>query len=243
MARVIAAVLLLSASLGARADFIGLYAGVGSWRSDFSGDVIDGVSLASDLAVAGDASNHFYVAFEHPIPLLPNVRLERTGIKDSGTGSISRSFDFAGQTFTASQTVATNIDLTHTDVTLYYEVVDIGMDLDIGLTARILQGEVTVDNAREDVSGGLPMLYARAKFGLPFTGTYLGGNINTISYSGNQLTDYALKIGWETENFILPEFGIEGGYRRWALDVDADDVDVNVDMDIDGFFINLTAHF
>ncbi len=93
------------------------------------------------------------------------------------------------------------------------------------------------------MKGGLPLVYARGKFGLPFTGTYLGANVNAISYSGNSVTDFALTIGWETENFILPEFGIEGGYRRLAVDGDADDIDVNVDVDVDGFFVNLTAHF
>ncbi|MCB1647772.1 MAG: hypothetical protein KDI36_20095, partial [Pseudomonadales bacterium] len=89
----------------------------------------------------------------------------------------------------------------------------------------------------------LPMLYGRARFNLPFTGTWVGGDINYVGYSGNQIADYALKIGWETENFIFPEFGIEGGYRKFSIEVDEDDADVDVNTDIDGIFINLTAHF
>ena len=87
------------------------------------------------------------------------------------------------------------------------------------------------------------MLYAHGKFGLPFSGMYLGAEANAISYSGNRVLDYALKVGWETENFILPEFGIEAGYRRFGIEGDEGDIDVGVDVAVDGFFINLTGHF
>ncbi|MFT6038757.1 MAG: hypothetical protein ACI9TP_001549, partial [Candidatus Azotimanducaceae bacterium] len=72
---------------------------------------------------------------------------------------------------------------------------------------------------------------------------YFGGDINYASYGGNQIADYAVKVGWETENFILPEFGIEAGYRSFSIDADADDLDVNVDTQVDGVFLNLTGHF
>lgn len=227
----------------ARADFVGVFAGIGYWNSSFGGNLISSVDVDSELALSGDSANYMYFALEHPVPLVPNIKLARTGIEDSGVGTLASTFTFAGQTFNVNQSVATNVDLTHTDLTLYYEIIDVGMDLDVGLTARYFQGDVKVDTAIEEIDGALPMLYGRAKFGLPFTGTYLGADANFVSYSGNQLSDLTLTVGWETENFILPEFGIEGGYRRMALDLDPNDVDVDVDMDVDGFFINLTGHF
>ena len=87
------------------------------------------------------------------------------------------------------------------------------------------------------------MLFVHGKFGLPLTGTYLGVEGNVISFSGNRALDYALKIGWETENFILPEFGIEVGYRRFGIEGEASDIDVGVDVAVGGIFINLTGHF
>ena len=227
----------------AQADFLGVYVGAGYWNAGFDGDVIADVDLDNELSIDGDSGNSLYVRFEHPIPMLPNIRLARTDIEDSGTGTLSTNFVFNGQTFTPAQTVATSMDLTHTDLTLYYEVIDIGFDLDFGVTARHLDGKVSVGSAEEDVSGVLPMLYAHGKFGLPFTGMYLGAEGNVISYSGNRVLDYALKVGWETENFILPEFGIEAGYRRFGVDGDASDIDVGVDVAVDGVFVNLTGHF
>lgn len=230
-------------STAAYADFIGVFAGAGAWRADFSGNINQDVNIENELGVNDDLSNHFYFAFEHPVPVLPNIRLERTNVSDSGQGTLTRDFTFAGQMFTANQSVSAQIDLSSTDVTLYYELVDIGMDIDLGITARIFSGDVTIDSALEEVSGGIPMLYARGKFGLPLTGLYLGADINTIAYKDNQLTDYSLTVGWEIENFILPEFGIEGGYRSWTLQLDEDDFDVGVDVDLDGVFVNVTAHF
>lgn len=242
--RILMTAALLSLPVAAHADFMGVFAGGGAWRADFSGDAINGsVNIENELGLSDDLSNYFYFAAEHPIPVLPNVRLERTSVADSGTGTLVANFEFAGQTFGADQAVNAEIDLTSTDVTLYYEIIDIGMDIDVGLTARIFSGDVIVDTATESLSGGIPMLYARGKFGLPFSGVYFGADINTIAYKDNQLTDYSLTLGWEIENFILPEFGIEGGYRAWTLDLDEDDFDVGVDMDLDGFFVNLTAHF
>ena len=229
----------------AQADFLGLYVGVGQWNSSFEGDVVADVDLGDELAMSGsgDSGNSIYVRLEHPIPVIPNIRLARTDISNSGTGTLSTNFEFNGQTFTPAQTVANSIDLTHTDFTLYYEVVDIGFDLDFGLTARHLDGKVSIGTAEEDVSGVLPMLFVHGKFGLPLTGTYLGVEGNVISFSGNRALDYALKIGWETENFILPEFGIEVGYRRFGIEGEASDIDVGVDVAVDGIFINLTGHF
>lgn len=227
----------------AQADFIGIHVGGGVWNSGFSGDIIDDVSLDDDLNIQGDIGNYFYVAFEHPVPLIPNIKIARTTLDDSGTGILSSDFEFNGTNYVVSETVMTEVDLSHTDFTLYYEVIDTGMDLDLGLTARYFNGDVGLNGTRQDIDIVLPMLYARAKIGLPFTGTYLGGEGNIVAYSGNRLADLAVHVGWETENFIFPEFGVQLGYRRFTLDVSEDDADVAVDATVDGVFVNLTAHF
>ncbi|MEM7365972.1 MAG: TIGR04219 family outer membrane beta-barrel protein [Pseudomonadota bacterium] len=238
----------LTAALGlapttVHADFLGLHLGIGYWDNEFAGDVVDGVSVGNELGVGEDASLHFYAALEHPIPVIPNIRVARTGIEGSGAGTLASNFTFEGQNFAVGQQVATTIDLTHTDLTLYYEIIDIGFDLDVGITARSLEGQVQMDTTREDVDEVIPMVYLRGKLGLPFTGTYFAGTANALAFGDSEISDYAIAIGWETENFILPEFGIEGGLRRFTIDVQEQDAQVNVDMEVDGIFVNLTAHF
>ena len=227
----------------AQADFLGVFVGGGVWNSGFSGDIISDVSLDGDLNIDGDTGSYIYAAFEHPIPLIPNIKIARTTMEDSADGSLSSNFDFNGTNYVVNETVRTELDLTHTDFTLYYEVIDTGIDLDLGITARYFSGDVALNGNREDIDVVLPMLYASAKIGLPFTGTYFGGEGNIVSYSGNQLADLAVHVGWETENFILPEFGVQLGYRRFTLDVSEEDADVAVDVTVDGVFVNLTAHF
>jgi len=243
MLRSILAITLLVAAVCAKADVVGIYGGVGYWRANFSGDVISNVDVEDELGISGDNSLDLWVGIEHPIPLLPNIRLERTPLKDSGSGTVKRDFDYQGQTFTVNEQVTTDVDLTHTDATFYYEILDTGMDLDVGLTGRWFGGEVQVNDAREDLNILLPMLYVRGKFYLPFSGLYIGAKANGISYKSSRATDFALKLGWETDSFIFPEFGVEGGYRRFNIRADEDDADIDVDVDMDGVFVNLTAHF
>ena len=240
--RILQAAFLLLAAFTAKADFVGIHGGAGYWDSQIGGVILaDGVNLEDDLNLTGNSSNHIWFALEHPVPLLPNIRVAATQIEDSGNGVISKDFVFLGTSYTVSEEVYTEVDLTHADVTLYYEIIDIGMDLDVGVTARWIDAKVSIDNFTESADVVVPMIYARAKVGLPFSGGYFAGDVNAANYRGNGLTDYTVKVGWETENFIFPEFGIEVGYRDFSLN--ADDSDLYFDVNVEGAFFNLTAHF
>lgn len=223
----------------AQADVIGIYAGIGYWAYDLGGDAISDISLDDDFNISSANGVHIYLALEHPIPLLPNVKFAYTSISDRSTSALTTGFAFKGVPFLLGQSVDTEIDLTHMDITLYYELVDIGFDLDLGVTGRLMSGEVSIGPIRENVNVVVPMAYAHAKVGFLFTGLYVGGLIN----AGSDIVDYQLKIGWETENFIFPEFGIEVGYRSFSVDANEGDFDVDMDVVTDGIFLNLTAHF
>ncbi len=58
---------------------LGLYAGAQTWNMQTSG----GFSSNDDNANFNfdeQANSNLYVAFEHPVPLIPNVKLQRTVI-------------------------------------------------------------------------------------------------------------------------------------------------------------------
>jgi outer membrane protein len=240
--RILQVAFLLLTTSAAKADFVGIHGGAGYWESQIGGDIlIDQVNLEDDLNLTGNGSPHFWFALEHPVPLLPNIRVAATQIEDSGNGAISQDFVFLGTSYTVSEEVYTEVELTHADVTLYYEIIDIGMDLDVGVTARWIDAKVRIDDFTDAADVVVPMIYARAKVGLPFSGGYFAGNVNAANYRGNGLTDFTVKVGWETENFIFPEFGIEVGYRDFSLN--ADDSDLYFDVNAEGAFLNLTAHF
>jgi len=236
-------VVLILLSTPSFADFLGIYAGVGAWNNDFTGDVVSGVDIDDELGISSDTANSLYVAFEHPVPFVPNIKVARASLKDSGNGTISAGFVFEGVSFPLNQNVTADLDLTFTDFTLYYEIWDTGFDFDVGLTARKFSGEMQIDLVKESIDDYLPMVYVAGRVGLPFSGVFLGAEVNALSYSGNTLADYAVKIGWETSSFIFPEFGIEAGYRRFSLNTEEEDVGVDVDIAVGGVFINLVAHF
>lgn len=232
--------LLISISAAGQADTVGFFVGGGVWDANFSGSVITSVDIESELNIESAGSTYVYAHLEHPLAFIPNVRVARTNIDESGSGVLSSGFNYEGTGFTVGQSVASSVDLSHTDLTLYYELIDVGMDLDLGITARYLEGEVSINNVRESAEVILPMIYVRGKFNLPFTGTYIGGQVNAASYSGDSIFDGDLKVGWQTENFIFPEFGVEAGYRQFSVDADES---VRIDLEMDGAFVNLTAHF
>jgi outer membrane protein len=232
--------LLISISTAAQADSFGFFVGGGYWHANFSGNVITSVDIESELDIESAGSPYIYAHLEHPLPFIPNLRVARTNIDQSGTGVLTSNFNYEGTGFSAGQSVASSVDLSHTDLTLYYELIDIGMDVDLGITARYLEGEVSINNVRESAEVILPMIYVRGKFNLPFTGTYIGGQVNAASFSGDRILDGDLKVGWQTENFIFPEFGVEAGYRQFSVDADES---VFIDLEMDGAFVNITAHF
>ena len=89
MTRIALGILLTLSATVARADFVGIFAGAGYWNSGYNGDIIDNASLDRDLGLEGSSTGYFYVAFEHPIPVLPNVKLAHASVSDSGTGTLT----------------------------------------------------------------------------------------------------------------------------------------------------------
>ena len=235
--------MLFSMSLAAplaSADTLGLEIGGGYWIPDVDGDVVSGVDVDSELDIEDIGSAYVYAQFEHPMPIIPNLRVARTHVDKEGTGRLNTNFTFEGTAFTAGQVTLNKVDFSNTDITLYYDLWDIGGDFDIGLTARWFEGEVDIDGTVEAAEIVLPMVYANARIDLPFTGTYLGAQLNAASYSGDSITDSELKIGWQKKNFILPEFGVELGYRNLSLDVEES---LDIDLDLSGAFLNFKGNF
>ena len=239
------AALALTLPFSASADILGVTAGAYSWKQDFSGSLQgeragdSKVDLEDDLNFDSESANSFFVALEHPIPILPNIRLASTDIDINETGTISRTFNYEGNTYTLGQQVRSEIDLSHIDATLYYEVLDNIISLDVGLTARKFDGEATISDstqsASSDIDGTLPLLYVGARASLPFLpGLYAAGEMHGISVSGNSLIDTKVNIGYE----IMGIVGLEVGFRSFDLDLEGDD-DEEFNMTIDGAFFGV----
>lgn len=251
------AVLALSAiASGANADTIfGLYAGGGVWNSSYDGSVgtDEEPVTASELGLDSSNSNFFYVALEHPVPVLPNVRLSKTNVSTEGSSTVSREFTFEDLVVPADVDTQTELDLSHTDITLYYELLDNYLSFDLGLTGRNFDSSASISYQSQDdpdnvngsesveLKGTLPLLYTKLQVDLPFTGWYVGGSLNYISYDGDSFSDIDAKVGYMTDGLGL-DVGFDVGYRQMKLTVDELD-DLSADLTTDGAYASVFMHF
>ena len=229
----------------AQADTIfGVYAGGGTQKFDFTGDFEDDtttsgdIDLEDDLNLGDESGTYVYIAIEHPVPFLPNILLTSVEIDQSGSGSVTQTFD--GIDFSGD--VDSTVDLSHTDATLYYELLDNWVNLDLGLTVRKFDGEVklvseSAGTAQEDIDYTIPLLYGKARFDLPLTGVYVSASGNWIGAGSNSFLDSMVTVGYESTIGL----GLEAGYRNITLSVDEDDFEA--DFVLSGIYAAATFHF
>jgi len=240
-------------SMPSRADTVlGIYVGAGVWQSDFSGSLSEtgqlSVDLSNDLGISGEDTNFAFIALEHPIPIIPNIRIQQTDLSISDTGNLSQTIIYDGTTFTASTDVNSTLDFSHIDATLYYELLDNWVNLDFGVTFRMFDGEASIETvatpvqaARQELEGTIPMLYLKGQIDLPFTGFYLAASGNAIGYDGNKLTDLIATVGYQSDGLVL-DFGVEVGIRTFTFELDDLD-EIDGDIEMSGVYAALTIHF
>ncbi|MDM3870085.1 TIGR04219 family outer membrane beta-barrel protein [Porticoccus sp. W117] len=244
------AITLSAAASTAQADTVlGLYAGAGQWQSELSGDVGVTDTDFSTLGFDEENNNMFYLALEHPVPVIPNIKVVRTDLSTTGSATLQGNVQFDNVIFPSGTTLATDINLDHTDATFYYEVLDNWINLDLGLTARQYKGQLTASNndvvplsETVELDAVIPLVYLKGQIDLPFTGFSLKGEANAIGYSGDSISDISAAIAWQDDFLAVFDLGVELGYRRMNLEID-DLGDLQTDLTIDGPYLSLNAHF
>ena len=229
-------------ALSASADTVGFEVGAAYWGAKTSGDFSykgDTIDLEKDLGYGDKNTNFIWASFEHPVPIIPNLKIQHTSFDESQTTNINKVFD--GKTY--SGVVNSNLKLNQTDFILYYELLDNWVNLDFGINAKYLNASVSMDSATQsastkDLNYVVPMLYAKAKFELPLSGLSVESDISYISYDSSAFYDVKGGVSYET-TFGL---GATAGYRAEKLKID-DISDFNSDIDIKGFYAGLFYHF
>jgi len=238
----------LAVGTPAFADTIGMRFGAGIWDHDPSGyiryqttDSNNNADLKDDLNLADDKEGYFYAIVEHPVPLVPNVKVMRTGLTSNGSGTISSDFTYGGQTYNQNASITSELVLDHTDVTLYWQLLDNVVSFDVGLVAKMVDAETTLTSggstATNSFDGIVPMGYL-AVGASPWPGVELRLEGSALSIGDNSLTDYTAKVSYTTDYLL----GFEAGYR--SLELELDDLDaVYSNMKFDGPFLGLYMHF
>jgi outer membrane protein len=251
MKKLLLSFILLAAPGLANADTIlGLYGGIGQWSLSMDGDVtyLGGPINLRELGIKDKVSTELWLNFEHPLPIVPNLRLMHSMIQVQETTAITRDFFFGTAHLTATSNVTTDLDFSHTDATLYYELLDNWLSLDLGVTARIIDGFMDVSSELDGQEGSaalkgvIPMLYLSAEIDLPFTGWNIGAFGNAASYQEDRFTDYAVKLGYQFELVPLVDIGANLGYRHLVLKTESLD-DLAADATLSGVYAELQVHF
>ncbi|TDO96468.1 TIGR04219 family outer membrane beta-barrel protein [Marinomonas balearica] len=218
MRRALIASSLLLAGTAAQADVIGLTAEAGYFMPDATFDgSISGSSANKDLS--GEDTGYFGIAFEHPIPLIPNVRLQGSSLETKSSG--------------------TQIKVDATDYTLYYEFLDglLWLDLDAGISFRNMDVNASTGSSTAEESIVLPSGYVSAYVAIPGLPVKFGGELKTLSIGDSSITDMTYKVKYESPFFV----GIEAGYRQAHFTIDEGSIDVKTEFD--GAFIGAFVDF
>lgn len=231
----------------AQADTIlGIYAGGQIWDTSNSGSFGSGTGT-QEFAFKDEKQQSFYVALEHPIPLLPNIKIRENELVTQGSVTLSENFTYNGEGYAAGTTLGSTIDLSHTDFTLYYEIFDNDLlTVDLGLTAKQVDGLLAVRDAQTEnrlqSDGWIPTGYAQVRVGIPATDLTIYGLANAISVDDSSIRDVEAGIEYRLVENLAIDMNLQLGYRDVTIELD--DLDgIYSDLQFKGPYLGLEIHF
>ncbi|SET78981.1 TIGR04219 family outer membrane beta-barrel protein [Thalassotalea agarivorans] len=250
----LAVALSMCVAVSAQADVIGLYIGGNVWQNQGSGSFGD-TGVVSTLSSSGaefdfekENNASYFVAFEHPIPIIPNIKIASSTLDTTGMGMVTGEFDFGGIEFPVGTNVDSVFNTSFIDYTLYYEVFSNDLiAFDFGVTGRDISGDITVSEATAgtgelEYEGIIPMAYVAAKVGIPATSFNVFAEVNYVGWADDAITDYQVGIGYELLDNLAVDLDITVGYRSVTLELD--DVDgLYSDLTFDGAYAGAVVHF
>jgi outer membrane protein len=226
-------IILLSSTL--QADLIRVEMGGGIWSQSSSGDLKHKndkypIDLNDDLDVGISQDIYLWALLKHPLPIIPNARLEYTDTTLDGNGA---GFSYNGKNYSSKTSYELNIE--QVDAILYYNILDnlAWITLDIGLDFNFMKQSYQFgsDLAVSD-SIIIPQLYGRGRFEIPGTGFALETELKYFTYGDSSVGDIRAKVDY-TFDFSIVQPAIELGYRHQIIKTSHNDfTDLNNDTDI-----------
>lgn len=237
----------------ASADMARVEMGGGMWNQAPSGTLsyadstgATGTYTSSQKAVS---NAYAWMLIKHPIPVIPNIRLEYAKVSDEGIATGS----FKG--FSAPTGAPASIDITQYDIIPYYNILDNTgwITLDLGVDIKVADTKYRADgvtvlgvtsSAYEDSTTViLPMLYARTRVEIPSTDIGLEADAKYVSYNGSTAYDIRAKVDYTLGFIPVVQPAIEVGYRVEKFDLVSDDKKTNINIDFAGVYAGLMLRF
>lgn len=246
--------LMLASSSAMALPGLDIWAGGYTWKTSYEGTVAAtangqsiNLSVEDTLGLEDSDNNVIWAAFEHPIPMIPNVQIKKTDMDTTGTGTYTDTFVFAGQTYSASEELNSRINLNHTDFTAYWGLPLPLATVDFGLNVRKFDGELAINTGVSELDAPIPMVFGRVGAELPLTGLEVMAEANYVGYKDTSHMDYQVVLRYTLPVVPVLDINLEAGYRSFQLDVDPTDFDgdaddLTTDIDMSGVFLGISLH-
>jgi len=186
---VLSAVLLSTVSVSAQADtLLGLYAGA---------DGIVNTGESNNISADNEVVGSYYLAFEHPVPFLPNAKLRYT------------KFD-------------QNSDAKALDAIGYFEILDNIVSVDVGLGAKRVNASnsdaTTMPAVYASAGGKLPFTGLSAKAEV-FVGKGMDSDFSDVNaeikydFIENLAIDLGMKAGYRVMTVNIDDSGTKSNFK------------------------------
>jgi outer membrane protein len=226
---------------------LGMTADVDFWNMDSSGSFGDDKNNMQSFELDRERNAILTLAFEHPVPFLPNFKVKTNDLSAAGDQRLSDDFSFSGTDFPAGLEVSVDFEAQNTDFIFYYEIFDNDtVSFDLGLNLKYLDGDIEVESngerASETFDGYVPMFHGAVQVGIPTTRLSVFGDLNLLSVGDHTLQDYTAGVAYKLVESLAVDISLKGGYHRISLELD--DLDgIYTDWDFDGAFLGVQADF
>jgi len=249
----------------ANADFLSLSAGVGLEEQNIDGYVKTGSTInyfnnksaetdgnvnTGNLGLSDKTNPYLWAKFIHPIPLIPNIKIQYTKYHSTGHSNyIAGNIKIFGDVNIplALTNADTKMDINSYDFTFFYEFKPIFIDIEAGFGADIWQGKTEIydrsskkDVVNQDFTVVLPYLYGHIET-MQFFGFSVLATVKWAKAGDNHHYDYlgAVKYTIDIPGPVNPF--IKVGYRyKEAYGVDGDNT---TKLQYKGAFAEIGAKF
>ncbi|WP_394174242.1 TIGR04219 family outer membrane beta-barrel protein [Thalassotalea litorea] len=249
MKKIALATTLALSSFFAQADTIaGVYIGGQVWDMQAEGSFGSSEQLQA-FELEDDNKASYWAALEHPIPLLPNLKLRQNELDTMGMADVDN-FEFGDTVYDGDTLVSAELD--HLDVIMYYELFDNAIfSIDLGVNLKYAEYAVTVSaddinpvfsEETVDYDGIIPMLYLATEVSLLGTGLDVFAEGSWIGFDDHNVYDAMAGLKYSFVDNLIVDLDIRLGYRAMNFDIQDLD-DMYLDTQFDGAFAGIEFHF
>ncbi len=216
----------IGVSVASAATILGFGAEADYYSPTVSGNFsYTGNGTTTDTHFSDDTQSSYQLSayLEHPLPMLPNLRIDYT----------------PETTFNGADSIigTNNVSFKQLDGTLYYELLDNVVDLDVGVTFKAIDGKIE-GSANQDFNVLIPMLYLSTGIKIPVLPIHVVGDVKYVGYNGDSVIDARVKAMWD----IFAGLQAQAGLRYESMKIDNRE-NINANVTFKGPFIGLGYAF